>query len=149
MKLIKSYFLFFFIIIACQPNQNNSKNTNDDTLTNVSKPQEKDKHLDGDIDARIIHTVAFTLSHDDNSPEAREFLKDARRLLSSIPTVQQFDVRKETSSKNNFEYGFSMKFADQNAYNTYNEHPIHVDFVENRWKKEVIDFIELDYIIID
>jgi len=149
MKLTKNLLILIFFIAACQPNQDTNNNTIEDTLVNVAESQEDNKPVEGEIDARIIHTVAFTLTHDDNSPEARAFLEDARRLLSSIPTVQQFEVRKETSSKNDFEYGFSMKFADQDAYEAYNNHPVHVDFVENRWKKEVANFLELDYIIVD
>jgi hypothetical protein len=30
-------------------------------------------------------------------------------------------------------------------YTTYNEHPVHVGFVEERWMKEVKDFLEIDF----
>jgi Stress responsive A/B Barrel Domain len=39
-----------------------------------------------------------------------------------------------------------MEFADQAAYDTYNDHPIHVAFVRDRWKMEVSDFMEIDYV---
>ena len=39
-----------------------------------------------------------------------------------------------------------MEFASQQDYDSYNVHPDHVNFVEARWKPEVVDFIELDYI---
>jgi hypothetical protein len=51
----------------------------------------------------------------------------------------------QVSTKNNYDYGFSMEFADQAAYTSYNEHPKHVDFVNNRWLKEVSRFIEIDF----
>ena len=38
-----------------------------------------------------------------------------------------------------------MEFADQAAYDGYNEHPAHVRFVAERWVPEVSDFLELDY----
>ena len=38
-----------------------------------------------------------------------------------------------------------MEFASTADYNTYNEHPIHVQFVETRWIPEVVDFMEIDY----
>lgn len=148
MKKIFIIIITGFAFFACQHSQESGNSQSEENAQNI---EAKDKVVDyeGETDATIIHTVAFNLMHESNSPEARKFLEDGRRLLSSIPTVQQFEVRKETSSKNDFEYGFSMKFADQAAYDTYNEHPIHVDFVENRWKKEVKDFMELDYIVID
>lgn len=148
MKLFLIIFITGFSFFSCQKSQ---KSDNDQSEENVQSLEAEDEvvNYEGDTDATIIHTVAFNLMHETNSPEARKFLEDGRRLLSSIPTVQQFEVRKETSPKNDFEYGFSMKFADQAAYDSYNEHPIHVDFVENRWKKEVKDFMELDYVVID
>jgi hypothetical protein len=42
--------------------------------------------------------------------------------------------------------GLSMEFTDQAAYDTYNDHPIHVAFVRDRWKTEVSDFMEIDYV---
>jgi hypothetical protein len=38
-----------------------------------------------------------------------------------------------------------MEFASQAAYDGYNAHPDHVRFVEERWLKEVADFLEIDY----
>jgi hypothetical protein len=53
---------------------------------------------------------------------------------------------KQVSAKNGFMFGFSMEFADQAAYDIYNNHPIHVAFVRDRWKTEVSDFMEIDYV---
>ena len=49
------------------------------------------------------------------------------------------------SPKNDFAFGFSMEFSDQDAYEAYNEHPDHVAFVRDRWTAEVEDFMEIDY----
>ena len=38
-----------------------------------------------------------------------------------------------------------MEFADQAAYDGYNEHPVHTAFVADRWVPEVADFLEIDY----
>ncbi|MFW5759580.1 MAG: Dabb family protein [Cyclobacteriaceae bacterium] len=131
------------LAFSCQQTQQSNADTESENV------EVEIVEYEGDTDATIIHTVAFSLMHEPGSTEARKFLEDGRRLLSTIPSVQQFEVRKETSPKNDFEYGFSMKFSDQAAYDAYNEHPIHVDFVKNRWKKEVSDFMELDYIVIE
>ena len=65
--------------------------------------------------------------------------------LASIPGVEAFEVVREVSSKNDFRFGISMEFADQGAYERYNEHPDHVRFVQERWLAEVDDFLEIDY----
>jgi len=92
----------------------------------------------------ITHSVAFKLNHQANSPEEKLFLQKAKEL-SSLPTVKDFQILKQVSPKNHFSFALSMNFASQEAYNAYNNHPQHVDFVENIWLVEVEDFLELDY----
>ena len=93
---------------------------------------------------RIRHTVSFTLAHPPGSDEERDFL-DAARRLGAIPGVEAFEVLSEVSPKNDFRCGISMEFASRAAYDGYNAHPDHVRFVEERWLKEVTDFLEIDY----
>ncbi len=95
--------------------------------------------------ANIIHSVIFTLQHEIDSDAARTFLADGRRILTGIPTVMNFQVFRQVSAKNPHQYGFSMEFATRADYETYNQHPVHVGFVEERWKKEVASFLEIDY----
>ncbi len=92
----------------------------------------------------ITHSVFFKLSHEIGSAAEKTFLNKAASL-SSISGVQQFRVLKQTGSKNNFDYGLSMQFSSQQDYDAYNNHPEHVDFVENVWLKEVVDFMEIDF----
>jgi Stress responsive A/B Barrel Domain len=54
-------------------------------------------------------------------------------------------VVREVSPKNDFRFGISMEFADEDAYAAYSAHPDHVRFVEQRWLAEVADFVEIDY----
>ena len=93
---------------------------------------------------RIRHTVTFTLAHPEGSAEERDFL-DAAARLADIPGVEDFEVLREVSPKNGFRFGLSMEFADQAAYDGYNNHPKHVAFVKNRWEREVEKFLEIDY----
>ena len=92
----------------------------------------------------IRHTVAFKLKHAAGSESESSFL-EAARVLTSIPTVRNFEWLRQVSPKNHFELGFSMEFADQAAYDAYNDHPHHVAFVRDRWQKEVEAFLEIDY----
>jgi heme-degrading monooxygenase HmoA len=93
---------------------------------------------------RIRHTVAFTPKHAEGSAEETDFLA-AGAALASIPGVEAFEVLREVSPKNGYRYGFSMVFADREAYEAYNSHPDHVRFVRDRWDAEVEDFQEIDY----
>ena len=93
---------------------------------------------------RIRHTVVFTLSHPEGSAEEASFLAAAARL-AEIPGVDAFEMLRETSPKNEYRHGISMEFADPGAYTAYNEHPDHVQFVQERWLPEVAQFLEVDY----
>jgi len=91
---------------------------------------------------RIRHTVVFRLK---SSTDERDFLAAASKL-AALPGVEQFEILRETSPKNDYSFGISMEFADQAAYDGYNEHPDHVRFVESRWLVEVDEFLEIDYV---
>ena len=100
------------------------------------------KQLQGD---EIQHMVIFNLPYKAGSSKAVKFLNDGNRILTGIPVVRDFQVFLQVSPKNEYQYGFSMVFSNQDDYTTYNEHPDHVAFVEERWMKEVTDFLEIDF----
>jgi LAS superfamily LD-carboxypeptidase LdcB len=85
------------------------------------------------------------LKHEKGSVEEGRFLEDGRSILASIPVVKNFRVYRQTSPKNDYDYGFSMEFANEEEYETYNAHPLHVAFVKERWETEVERFLEIDY----
>jgi hypothetical protein len=93
----------------------------------------------------IRHLVIFNLKHPLGSEEVETFLMDGKSILSSIPVTQNFEVFRQISSKNDYQYGFSMEFANQNDYDTYNFHPLHIQFVQDRWVVEVERFMEIDF----
>ena len=96
----------------------------------------------------IRHTVVFRLKHPAGSPEEEDFLRTAKSL-ASISGVEKFEQLRQVSAKNEYHFGFSMEFADQVAYQHYNDHPEHVAFVRDRWVPEVTAFMEIDYIPLD
>ncbi|MDG3583918.1 Dabb family protein [Galbibacter pacificus] len=93
----------------------------------------------------ITHTVFFKLKHPQGSEAEKVFLEKAV-ALKSISTVMNMTCVKEIGKKNDFDWGLTMQFKNQTDYDTYSNHPDHVAFVENVWKKEVADFMEIDYI---
>ena len=93
----------------------------------------------------ILHTVTFALNHAPGSPEEKAFLQ-AAMALEQLPTVKNFHCFRQVSEKNDFDYGLSMEFDTDADYQTYNEHPVHTEFVASRWIPEVARFMELDYV---
>ena len=92
---------------------------------------------------RIRHSVVFTLEHEAGSDAEADFIA-AITALEQIPGVEAFELMREVSPKNDYEFGLTMEFADESAYTAYNEHPQHVSFVADRWDAEVTSFLEID-----
>lgn len=80
------------------------------------------------------------------SATAEENFFAAVRELGRIEEVQELDCLRQINSKCRFLFGISMKFADEVAYERYCAHPAHVRFVEERWKPEVEEFMEIDLV---
>jgi Stress responsive A/B Barrel Domain len=92
---------------------------------------------------RIRHSVVFTLTHSEDSAEEADFL-DAIARLEMVPGVEEFELMREVSPKNDYRFALTMEFSDPAAYSGYNEHPDHVAFVQRRWDAEVATFLEID-----
>ena len=95
-------------------------------------------------DFMIRHTVVFKLKYPKGSMEEKKFFSAANKL-SSISVVHNFEAFRETSEKNDYDYCFYMEFESMKAYNEYNQHPVHTEFVEKYWGKYVDKFLEIDY----
>ncbi len=75
------------------------------------------------------------------------FVFCARGLgFDSQQWLQNFRVLKQTSQKSKLAFGLTMNFADQAAYDAYNNHPDHVNFVQGTWIPNVEEFQEIDHI---
>ncbi|MES2795995.1 MAG: Dabb family protein [Bacteroidota bacterium] len=92
----------------------------------------------------IRHSVILKLK-EQITPEEKQAFFDAVDSLKTIPDVQKFEVLRQTSPKNKFEYGISMEFDNQEQYDIYNNHIEHQAFIQNFWIKSVEDFLEIDY----
>jgi len=97
------------------------------------------------VNCSITHSVFFRLKYKSGSIKEKEFIESCLRILSPIPGVLSFRVLRQTSVKNNFDFGLSMEFENQSAYDGYNNHPDHVEFVRCIWIPNVEEFMEIDY----
>jgi hypothetical protein len=93
----------------------------------------------------IRHTVVFRLIHERGSQKEKEFLTLARKL-QEISTVRNFECLRQVSTKNQFDFGLSVEFENQDGYDFYNIHPCHEAFVKDCWVPEVKEFMEIDYV---
>ncbi|MEP6738153.1 MAG: Dabb family protein [Chryseolinea sp.] len=92
----------------------------------------------------IRHSVVFKLKYPKGSAEETRFLNAAAKL-SSIPGVHNFESLRQVSKKNEYDYCLIMEFDSVKAYEAYNNHVDHSNFVQMYWAKCVDKFMELDY----
>ncbi len=111
------------------------------TLTGCTAPASSGTLQAGEV----LHTVIFDLCHPAGSPEAEQFINDGRRILTAIPGVFDFQACRQCSPKNDYQYGFLMRFRNQADFDAYTAHPAHTKFVAERWDTEVTRFQESDF----
>ncbi len=92
----------------------------------------------------IRHTVILKFKKE-ISPDEKQTFFTAANALASIEGVRKFEILKQISPKNNFEYGISMEFNTPYLFDQYTNHPDHVYFVEAFWLSSVSDFLEIDF----
>lgn len=97
---------------------------------------------------RIRHSVILKLKSGITEEHRTNFWK-AVDELKTLPGIENFEVLKQISPKNKFEWCISMEFANQEIYDAYNIHPVHTAFVQNQWIPLVEDFLEIDYLLED
>ncbi|MFF3514367.1 Dabb family protein [Streptomyces sp. NPDC002573] len=93
---------------------------------------------------RIHHMVVFSLRHEAGSEPAETFMRDAERQLTKIPTVKEFRAFR-LRPNNPLDYGISMVFDNDDAYQEYAAHPLHEDFELHRWQQEATHALVIDY----
>lgn len=94
----------------------------------------------------ILHTVIFDLKHPVGSAQAEQFIADGKRILTAISGVKDFQAYRQCSPKNDYQYGFLMRFQNQKEFDAYTANPGHVAFVTERWDTEVSRFQESDFV---
>ena len=95
---------------------------------------------------KITHSVFFKLNFSSGSQKEKDFLNTSYEILSKIPRVNEFNVLKEISPKNNFDFGFTMIFNTEKDYESYNNHIDHTNYVTEIWIPHVSDFQEIDFV---
>ncbi len=91
----------------------------------------------------IRHAGLFKFKSTISEEEKIDFFL-ALKALEEIPGVQYLEISKQISTKNPFEYTFSMVFDSQTIYDAYSNHPLHDAFVQIWWIPKVADFMEID-----
>ncbi len=91
----------------------------------------------------IRHAGLFNFKNNVTNQEKDDFFV-ALKALSNIPGVQELEISRQISPKNNFQFAFSMCFDSNELMTAYASNPKHDDFVQHFWLTFVADFMEVD-----
>ncbi len=94
---------------------------------------------------KIKLLVMFCLKHDKGSIEEKKFLQDSESILGSIPGVKNFEVLRQISSDIDYDFGIAVEFDNKVAYEKFNTYSTHVKYGEQRWTKEVVRFMKMEF----
>ena len=97
----------------------------------------------------IRHIVPVSLNYDEGDPRIKEFFDAAKRLLSSIPCVQEYHHYKQTHSDTPFQYGFVLEFKSEEDFQAFMSHPNEVEFTEKYWNPAVKGFLDCNFVAFD
>jgi hypothetical protein len=92
----------------------------------------------------FIHMFAFRFKPNVTTAQKELVLTEIRKLQEQIPEVQESWVGLNVSPRGQgYEFGGAMKFADADACERYNQHPVHQKLLT--WLLPLIEPIEVDF----
>lgn len=92
----------------------------------------------------MIHNFAFRWKPGVTEEQKTRVLHEVRGLQGQIPGLLETNAGFNLSPRSQgYEFGGSMKFADEAALAAYNVHPVHQELVG--WLMPLIEAIEVDF----
>lgn len=93
----------------------------------------------------LVHVVLFNFKSEIADERKAEILELSRKTLAALPGVQNLLVGKSIKSVGEFSYALSMYFKNEQALETYRNHPDHVHFRDVEFFPFLENFKGLDY----
>ena len=94
--------------------------------------------------AKVALIVNFTVKPQHLADFLTVIRAHAAGTLADEPGCVRFDVL--TAADASPTVILVEAYADQAAYDHYNQHPDHQNFVQNVWLQEVVEFLEADFV---
>ncbi len=91
----------------------------------------------------IKHSVIFSFKTGTDNVSRDSFFKAANRL-SGINGVKNFEIARQVSTKNPYQFSIAMSFDTRALYDAYNAHSEHTNFINEYWIPYIDQFLEID-----
>ena len=94
-------------------------------------------------DQQFVHHVFFWLNNPDDPEDRAEFEKGIEELLE-VPQIKKYHVGTPADTDHrdvvdgSYTYSYMVFFEDKESHDTYQEHPIHQEFIDeykHLWEK--------------
>lgn len=98
----------------------------------------------------FVHTVFFWMKPGAPDADRRQLVTDCLELLGKVPAVKQIWAGRPARTPrevvdNSYDVGLTVILADKAAHDSYQEHPLHLDFIKRNkqnWARvQVYDYI--------
>ncbi|HWN96601.1 MAG TPA: Dabb family protein [Methylomirabilota bacterium] len=81
---------------------------------------------------------------------ADDLIAGAKKYLTGIPDILHFHIGKMVASHRpvvdqSYQVALNVVFKDKQAQDTYQEHPLHVEFVEKAFKPNCLKVVVYDF----
>lgn len=129
---MQKLFLYTFLLVVLT-SLNSCKEVKEEII-------EIEREIDPEMEPGLVHTVYFWLNDDVDEASAKNF-EDGVWSLEGIPSVKRMFVGPAASTPsrgvtdNSFDYALIVWFDDVAGHDIYQEHPIHLKFVEEQEAK--------------
>ena len=95
------------------------------------------------------HVVIFW-TDPKKSSATDELLAGAQKYLACIPGILHFHIGRMVPSHRpvvdqSYQVALNITFTDKQAQDTYQEHPLHVEFVEKAFKPNCVKVVVYDF----
>lgn len=96
--------------------------------------------------APIKLVVSFSLDHEPNSPEAKEFLKTWHDSITVLPDDVDLQIHTQVAPSA-FQYAVSLTFNNWEEYRVYEARPEFLEYYYEHWKPHVTKAEERVYLL--
>jgi hypothetical protein len=96
--------------------------------------------------ARMVHhIVLFNLKPEVTPQKIEEMMMSTRMMLLKIPEVSNLKCGKRIADDNLWQFFIAMDFESMDKLAIYRENPIHLKYVEEVLKPNVVERLAIDY----
>lgn len=112
-------------------------------MSNLNEESSPTRHRDKSVamERIILARPIANLSAD----QVSDVVESGRMLITAIPGVEQMSFGRSSGADAPYPWYVRIRFRDEQALQTYETHPNHINFGTQQWLQIIADQIVIDY----